>query len=295
MVQVSLRKVGCMAGPLALLLLAAAFLAMFTDVGRHEHAENVRRRPDPLDVEDLRRLSPPEHTVALVPAQKAELEGIYADIVLAYSNGQVEVLREWRRKLPERVELIRLNDFDDISQPLFRLVYDESLAKLNKSLGKESIGEVYGNVSEFERHVDTLITLVLLYGDVELHRRSLGGLFKDIEAFIYYRLKFYRDGFRAEGRADLECAAERAISVWMDQIESENGYTRACLVKSIAHFRVWCDKLMEQDGRTWEEISQSQVRGATHTLALFGYTPKWLDEFKNIPRHATPNAKQPVK
>ena len=98
-----------------------------------------------------------------------------------------------------------------------------------------------------------------------------------------------------EGRADLECAAERAISVWMDQIESENGYTRACLVKSIAHFRVWCDKLMEQGGRTWEEISQSQVRGATHTLALFGYTPKWLDEFKNIPRHATSDAKQPGK
>ena len=295
MVQIPLRKLGCLAGPLALLFLAATFLAMFSDVRRHEHAENVRRLPDPLDVEDLRRLSPPGHTVTLDSAQKAELKGICADIVQAYSNEQVEILREWRRKLPERVEFIRQNDFDDISRPLFRIVYDESLTKLNKLLEKESIGEVYGNVSEFERHVDTLITLVLLYGDVQLRRKSFGGLFKDIDAIIYYRLKFYRDDFRAKGRADLECAAERAISAWIDQIESENGYTRAQLVSRIARSRVWADRSMKQTGKSWAELSQNSVSQTVYTLIRAGYTPKWLDEFKNIPRHTTLNSQSPRK
>ena len=41
--------------------------------------------------------------------------------------------------------------------------------------------------------------------------------------------------------------------------------------------------------------AQSFVRMETYGLVHAGYTPKWLDEFSNIPRHAIPNAKPPMK
>ena len=41
--------------------------------------------------------------------------------------------------------------------------------------------------------------------------------------------------------------------------------------------------------------AQSFVRMETYGLVHAGYAPKWLDEFSNIPRHAIPNAKPPMK
>ena len=295
MVQVSLKKVGCLAGLLALVLLVGAFIVLFTDIGRHDHAANARKQPDPLDVAELHRFAPPDKVVTLDSAQKAELRRVFADIVQAYSNRQVEVLREWRRKLPERVELISRNDFDDITRPLSRIVYDETHVKRNKKLCENSRGEEYRSVAGFERYADTLMAIVLVYGDVRLRRRNLGGLFEELEALMFARLKSYRDDFRTVGRTDMERAAERALAEWIDQIESGNGYTKTCVVMSVASYRVWGDRVMEECSQTWEEVSQNAVRQFTYGLILAGYTPKWLDEFKNIPRHAAPREEEQPK
>ena len=295
MVQVSLRTAGCLAGLLALALLAGAFLVLFTDVGRHEHAENVRRRPDPLDVEDLRRLSPPEHTVALVPAQKAELEGIYADIVQAYSNRQVEVLREWRRKLPGMVESVRRDDLDGVELPFSLVLYNEVIPELGRKKDSRSILATYGSVGDFELSLGAMLAFSGIYGDVRLRRKEFGGRLDDLEALVVYRLVSYRDCFRAAGRTEMEKSAGRLLAEWIDQIESENCYTKARLVHDIACIRVQGDNLMENCGQTWNAMSQNFVRMATYGLIHAGYTPKWLEEFANIPRHAAPSAKEPGK
>ncbi len=293
--QTSLGKAGCLAGLLALVLLAGAFLVLFTDVGRHGHAVNVRVQPDPLDVEELRRLSPTGHVVALDPAQKAELKGIYADIVQAYSNGQVEVLRDFRRGLPEKVEFIGRDDLIEVGRLFLDVLHVELFEKVNKILAKEPIGEKFHCVGEFEKHVASFLEIVRLYGDIQVRRRARGGLFEHLEAYVFLRLKSYRDGFRAEGRPDMEQAAGRFLAEWIKHIESENGYTRASVIAGIAWARQRGDELMKEPSRTWEDVSQSVVRGRLHMLTLFGYTPKWLDEFSNIPRHAIPNAKPPMK
>ena len=56
MVQISLKKIGCLASLLMLVLLVGAFLVLFTDIGRHDHAANARWLPDPLEVAEFVRL-----------------------------------------------------------------------------------------------------------------------------------------------------------------------------------------------------------------------------------------------
>lgn len=288
MVQVSLKNVGRTVGLLTLVTLVATFLVLFTDIGPHGHAANTRRQPDPLDMADWLRFSQPDKLVSLDFIQKTELKDVFNDIVKAYSNEQVGVLRDWRENLPEKVKFLGTDVLIEIGRPFLDIIHDELHGKLNKILGKESIGEEFENVADFERHAETLITLALIYGDVQLRRRNYGGLFGSLEALMYYRLKSYRDGFRTEGRTELETSAERALAKWIDQIESENGYMKALLVKEIAWLRLHGERIMADSGKSWEEVSQNHIRGTIHMLTWAGYTPKWLGEFKNIPRHAAP-------
>ena len=74
-------------------------------------------------------MSPTGHVVALDPAQKAELKGIYADIVQAYSNGQVEVLRDFRRGLPEKVEFIGRDDLIEVGRLFLDVLHVELFEK----------------------------------------------------------------------------------------------------------------------------------------------------------------------
>ena len=284
----ALCLVGCLAGLLTLVLLVGAFIVLFTDIGRHDHAANARRLPDPLDVAELHRFAPPDKVVTLDSAQKAELRRVFADIVQAYSNRQVEVLREWRRKLPERVELVIQSDLDDVELSFSKVLYNEVIPKLSRKQESRSILAEYASVDDFEHTIATILAFAGIYGDVRLRRREFGGRFDDLEALVVYRLMSYRDCFRAAGRTDLEKVAERFLAEWIDQIESENGYTRTCVVMSVASYRVWGDRVMEECSQTWEEVSQNAVRQFTYGLIHAGYTPKWLDEFKNIPRHVPP-------
>lgn len=294
MVQVSLKKVGCLVGFLLLAFLLWTFVAQFADIGRHVHAATVRMLPAPQDVAELRRMSPPSR-VPLDPVQKAELRRIYAEIVQAYSNRQVEVLREWRRKLPELVERVGQDDFDDAKRPFSRIFFDEVIPKLGRRQEDQSILSEYSGVEDFERIVATVLAFAGIYGDVRLRRREFGGRFNDIEMLVVYRLKTYRDCFRTAGRTDMEKVADRFLSEWINQIESENGYTRALLIHYLARDRVGASKIMENHGQTWDEISQNSVRQATHGLIRAGYTPKWIEEFKVIPRHVTPREGVPQK
>ena len=276
------------------LLLAGAFVLFFIDIGCHGHTANTSRLPNPLDIAELNRLAPQGRT-ALDSTQKAELRQVYADIVQAYSNGQVEVLREWRRKLPERVERVRQNDFDDIERPFFKLFFDEVVLRLQRRTDDQSFLRKSENMEDFEHTVTTMLLFAGIYGDVHLRRRDFGGCFDNLEALVVHWLISYRDYFHEEGRPDLEKVTDRFLAEWIRQIESENGYTRALLIQHIASVRVLGNSLMENCGMTWDEVSQNVVLQTTHGLIKAGYTPKWLDEFKDIPRHAVHREEHPEK
>lgn len=229
------------------------------------------------------------HAVPLEPDRRVELTKAYSDVVQAYSNGQAEVLHEWRLKLPRKVESLATSDLLKIDRPFFNVVYGELLTKMNRILAKEPLDEDYADATAFERHAASLLELVRLYGDIQIQRRKFENLFGDLEALVFYRLTAYENYYRNVGRRDLERAAKRFSSEWIDQIESRDGYTRRLLVYHIENCRKWGDNLMDQCKQSWDEISQNVVSQTVYTLKWAGYTPKWLVDFKNIPRNSSEN------
>lgn len=284
MVQIPLRRLLIVTGFLLVLLVGGAFLVSM-DCEDHSHVTGVVCQVNPLDEADLLHWSPHRLTVTLDPVRTAEVGRIYAEIVQAYSNRQVNVLSEWRRNLPGKVERISPGDMRRIEFRFSRILCDEVICKLKRKEDPQSILAEYQSVVNFSQSVGAMLAFAGIYGDVRLRRREFGGWFDELEALVVCRLTSYRDCFHKAGRTELAQAAEHFLAEWIDQIESPNGYTKALLLQRIAYVRKWGDRLMEHCGQTWEEISQNSVRQTTHTLICAGYTPMWLDEFKVIPRH----------
>ena len=193
------------------------------------------------------------------------------------------------------VESVRRDDLDGVELPFSLVLYNEVIPELGRKKDSRSILATYGSVGDFELSLGAMLAFSGIYGDVRLRRKEFGGRLDDLEALVVYRLVSYRDCFRAAGRTEMEKSAGRLLAEWIDQIESENCYTKARLVHDIACIRVQGDNLMENCGQTWNAMSQNFVRMATYGLIHAGYTPKWLEEFANIPRHAAPSAKEPGK
>lgn len=288
MVQVSLKNKFLWACVCVALLLLV--LLLMTRGERHAHTNNSCQCGG-LPVVD--EFIPHPHVV-LSPARKAELKTICAGIAKSYSNDQVEVLYEWRTRLPEMLESLGKNDLREIRRPIAAIIYNELHLNVNKILRKEPLDEEFGGEEEFVRHANALVAIAFIDGDVSLRRGDLGRI-DDLEPWVFFRLKSYRDSFKEQGRSNLERAADLILAKWIDQIESEDGYTRTILRDRIANNRKWGDVLMSQSGLTWEEVAQGAVSQTVHILKTVGYTPKWLDEFKNIPRHATPREEEPSK
>ena len=90
---------------------------------------------------------------------------------------------------------------------------------------------------------------------------------------ILMQLHEYRDKFEREGKSEFLPVAERLIAEWVEQIESERGFTRE-YARSQKN-GLW--RLVER-GEVTEEVLMENVR--IYPLLLqerCGYTPKWLD------------------
>ena len=87
------------------------------------------------------------------------------------------------------------------------------------------------------------------------------------------QLQGYRDKFEREGKGEFISTVERLAADWIDQIESEKGFTRE-YARSQKN-GLW--RLVEK-GELTEEALMANVRSCVQPLKeRCGYTPKWLD------------------
>ena len=119
------------------------------------------------------------------------------------------------------------------------------------------------------------LALTKLYGNfiVDSGETAVGelGMF---DITILKLLQKYRDKFKREGKSEFLPAAERLIAEWIEQIESERGFTREYTRSQKRGLR----RLVER-GETTEEVLMTNVRIFPLLLKEHcGYTPKWLDE-----------------
>ena len=117
------------------------------------------------------------------------------------------------------------------------------------------------------------LALTVIYGNFKVASKMEGNILVDLDFYTLLQLQKYEAKFRQEGKADFLAAVERLESEWIQQIESEKGFTRTYM----RHLKRLSRRFMER-GVTEEEMRDS-IRCRVELLQKWcGYTPKWLDE-----------------
>lgn len=187
-------------------------------------------------------------------------------IVTAYSNGQVSVMQELGGRFPKKAYRLRGNDLVKILLPINRLWFHEC-ERVNRR-------RKFATSGEFERQMGMFLGLTKLYGNfiVDSGETAVAEL-GTFEITILKQLQEYRDEFEREGKSEFLSAVERLIADWVEQIESERGFTRE-YARSQKN-GLW--RLVER-GEVTEAKLMENVRICPLLLKeRCGYTPKWLD------------------
>ena len=229
--------------------------------------------------EDLRRHG---NGCAKVPVQQyvkptAEELQVYVDmaveIVKAYSNDQVSVMQELAKSIPKDAYRLRGDDHIKIMSPINRLWFQECRAN-DRLMDFEA-------VEEFKHCMGKRMALTKIYGNFIVDSGVTAvDVLVSLDITILKRLQEHRDKFEREGKSEFLSAAERLIAEWIEQIESERGFTREYARSQ--KIGLW--RLVES-GEVTEDVLMTNVR--IYPLLLkerCGYTPKWLDkEFPVVP------------
>lgn len=188
-------------------------------------------------------------------------------VVNAYSNCQIEAMFEIVRQLPSKAYQLREKDHLKLEIPINQTWRGDWV--LNRGI-KEFASE-----EEFDRQMKRSLAIAKLYGEfLVASGRIVDEILVTIDWIALKRLQTYRDEFKRGGKTDCARTAERLLVDWMDQIESEKGFTRAYMRAQkvgLAHF--------VKTGELSEAKLVQYVRDYVRPLQeRCGYTPKWLDE-----------------
>lgn len=211
-----------------------------------------------------------------VPPTDEELDAylrIIQEVANAYSNCQVEAMFESMRQLPSRAYQFRGEDLLKLETPINRIWREDWI--LNKGV------KDFASEEEFDRQMKKSLAIAKLYGEFTVASRAVPSkILVTIDCVALKRLQTYRDEFERGGKADCLRSAERLLADWVEQIESENGFTRTYLRTQKIALRYFV-----KTGELSEEKLAQYVRDYVRPLQdRCDYTPKWLDvEFPAAP------------
>ena len=244
-------------------LVAIALLAVWIAV---RHAEVMRHRGGGRGNEWLEGIDPPVVQYVRPTAEEMQsYQEIARGIVSAYSNGQMSVLRELSERFLESACHLRYGDSSKAISPISQAWHGEH--RRDKPL------EEFATPDAFDHAMRMRMALTVIYGNFKVASKMGDNFLITLDFYTLLQLQEYESKFKREGKADFLAAAERLEAEWIQQIESEKGFTRTYMrrLKRLSrHF-------MER-GVTEEEMRDS-IRGCVYSLQKWcDYTPKWLDE-----------------
>lgn len=199
--------------------------------------------------------------------------GLSEEITLAYSNGQASVMQECANRFPKEAYRLRGDDLVRIIQPISRLWMHEC--------GRTDRHCDFATPREFEHQMEMRLALTKIYGNfiVESGENAVSEL-GTLDITILKQLQECRNRYAREGKDEYLTVAESLVTEWIEQIESERGFTREYARSQKEG--LW--HLVER-GEVTEEELMANVRIYPLMLKEYcGYTPKWLDaEFPAAP------------
>ena len=191
-------------------------------------------------------------------------ESAYRKAADAYQNRDLIALRTALCSLPA---------FPDVRMPL-GFAFDNAFLRTERLLE-------FSRVDDFERFAWVNTEVSMYYG--RLHMREKHFEFPiSIEYLTFLRFRKYKEKFHAEGKKDLEQAAQRFIDLWVAHIESPEGFTRIGVRGMIKQQTELVDAARPGCGMS-KKGAVSLGRAMSMGLVRCGYTPKWLDKDFPLP------------
>lgn len=252
--------------------LAVGFSVVF--YGKHFRKVGVERSTKivPVSYGDLRtfRYYPPVRR-NLTPVESNAVRVAFLRITDAYTNGTVGELRHRIEEMPSVVTNMQDRLYVELERPLQSL-FNERFLWCQKVLD-------FQECSGFERYGETNLLVAKFLGNMVIRRgEGANGVLMVYDRNVLRQLKCYRDKFEHENRKDFVDVADRLIEDWIDQIDSEFGFTR---------WFMWHDL-----DNNWDHVVEGSMTRANllecskrwaDDLIEAGHTPKWLDEFNDRP------------
>ena len=259
-----LFRLSLAAGLVAIALLAVWIAVRHAEVMRHRGGGRGNEWQEGRDGPVIQYVSP-------TAEEMQSYQEIARGIVSAYSNGQMSVLRELSERFLESACHLRYGDSSKAISPVSRAWSSEH--RTDKPL------EEFATPDAFEHAMRMRLALTVIYGNFKVASKMGDNFLIDLDFYTLQQLQKYEAKFKREGKADFLAAAERLEAEWIQQIESEKGFTR----EYMRSLKVLGRDLLEM-GRVTEKDVSDTIRGCVYSLQKrCGYTPKWfVEEFPVI-------------
>ena len=255
-----------------LLALVTTVIAVGMKIGE---VESLRGQIVELKRERLKLLQDQYDFSWVVPdaAQKEDLELIYADIVAAYTNGDVLAMKKQMSRLPKVHYQLQWQAAHGVAAA-FSTALNESFLCLRQLRD-------FSDVEEFERYLRAGLEATRFYGEADIRRRSFD-FPVGLEYLALMTLKRYCKKFHDAGRDDFEKVAQQYLEYWIARIESTDGLTRQCAWHTFNYHTLYLRVVKPESALTDAQGAQL-ARQTASGLIHCGYTPKWLDEEFPLP------------
>lgn len=211
---------------------------------------------------------PDTDTLVYVPttAESNELVAAFAGIDEAYASGQVELVRQRASQIP--------NCVTNIADHLFLAMTHSYESRFSREFLDDGQVADYSDVKKLSRYLQLNIEVARLMGCLRVRRKGYSGCLRILDSRVLERLYCYRDKYIQEGRLDMQCCVMQHVNEWIDQIESEDGFTRRYMLFQLS---LQYPRVVKGD---WSyEYLLTTMRQEAGSLLKLGYTPKWLKEF----------------
>ena len=250
------------------LLILIAYIAYVGILGNHSDRPTVNQLgpPSPAWQEFNRKYD--RIRIDIDEAERLALRTVFRNIENAYTNYQVTAMVNAMVDVSNRIDRIQDQLFMDLHWGLHHFFMEYFIHGTRR--------RKFDTSADFERFLAAHVKMAIFLGECYCRRNDYyDGSQMLIEANTFDVLKTCIGRFHKEGRRELEEIAQKSLDMWIAHIESEQGFNRR-----YAHWGYEHDMALIGVRGMTRERAISGVRGSAELLIRYGYTPKWLDEFK---------------
>ena len=204
-------------------------------------------------------------------AEMAELSCMVSDMLSAYSNREVRILRTTSRSvwnfMTSRKHQIPGEICMQIIAPVRQILFDH----YSKS---HADAADFQSSEELDAYLDSDMEQTAFFCDVSVEWR----VFDPYSFFEWLPLRMidgYRKIYVRDGRAGMVGVCDKWIASWHDRIDSEAGYLRNSLKCSSEKALQFVDP----NGIQGNEVRASAYQCVREFSKISGYTPKWISVY----------------